>query len=618
MLEAFYDTVGRVIRPIWRCMLIRFATGWRRIWRRVWPNSQADDLPSLSTPLLEPESFPNKRFHSSTPALELPPTPEEPIPVDPLAQHRAVFFETLESGCLSALQLTLGNVEPEVKAWLVESYNERGETALVVAIRRRDLSLVKYLMDDLKVDTCRIGNFTWNGVEYLDVPPLFMAIICADFYIFKYMLEYQHLNLVDERAGINEILASLQPSQEKINVLELLGATYIHHDLVHPRNNNQTTRRRGLQYWREAMNLRHPSSVEPPIPKILPQTSDISRKAMGFSFEITTPQELEQLDNANNNIQLFTQAIWAIQRIMGQLIPEPHSFTLYRLYTYAYEFYDAGQYSRVVNILMLMLEPFRQQPSDCWDINFSIIGALDIMNDSFKNLNKMPPLSQQGLEDFSFDNLMAAFDFAVVVNRQEMRRELAPAAKGRLDTCLYDIVLNLTEMLPKLSHEDGHRFKKALYHFIGTNHKFNYFDQGEILHVACRRSPLSLDLIQLLLDLGADANSVSAKGNTPLHLLAIINCQVWSPTITDAVQKLLDFGAHIDQPNQSGRRALGILKAKHRQLCLQGLPDVKLQSLLNSNVLPLTCLAAQVVRKNRIPFEDGQVPVNLHSFIRRH
>jgi hypothetical protein len=267
---------------------------------------------------------------------------------------------------------------------------------------------------------------------------------------------------------------------------------------------------------------------------------------------------------------------------------------------------------------MLMLEPFRQQPSDCWDINFSIIGALDIMNDSFKNLNKMPPLSQQGLEDFSFDNLMAAFDFAVVVNRQEMRRELAPAAKGRLDTCLYDIVLNLTKMLPKLSHEDGHRFKKALYHFIGTNHKFNYFDQGEILHVACRRSPLSLDLIQLLLDLGADANSVSAKGNTPLHLLAIINCQVWSPTITDAVQKLLDFGAHIDQPNQSGRRALGILKAKHRQLCLQGLPDVKLQSLLNSNVLPLTCLAAQVVRKNRIPFEDGQVPVDLHSFIRRH
>lgn len=520
---------------------------------------------------------------------------------------------------MSALQLTLGNVEPEVKALLAESHNERGETALVVAIRRRDLSLVKYLIDDLKVDTCRIGNFTWNGVEYLDVPPLFMAIICADFYIFKYMLEYQHLNLVDERAGINEILSSLQPSQEKINVLELLGAAYIHHDLVHPRNNNQTTRRRGLQYWREAMNLRHHSTVEPPIPKILPQTSDISRKAMGFSFEITTPQQLEQLDNANNNIQLFTQAIWAIQRIMGQLIPEPHSFTLYRLYTYAYEFYDAGQYSRVVNILMLMLEPFRQQPSDCWDINFSIIGALDIMNDSFKRLNKMPPLSQQGLEDFSFDNLMAAFDFVVVVNRQDMRRELAPAAKTRLDTCLYDIVLNLTEtMLPKLSQEDGHRFKKALYHFIGTNHKFNYFDQGDILHVACRRTPISLDLIQLLLDLGADPNSVCAKGNTPLHLLAMINCQVWSPTITDAVQKLLDFGAHIDQPNRSGRRALGILKAKHRQLCLQGLPHVKLQSLLNRNVLPLTCLAAQVVRKNRIPFEDGQVPVDLHSFIRRH
>ncbi|EFX75634.1 hypothetical protein DAPPUDRAFT_107737 [Daphnia pulex] len=92
---------------------------------------------------------------------------------------------------------------------------------------------------------------------------------------------------------------------------------------------------------------------------------------------------------------------------------------------------------KIVKSLYVGSQLFRQQWSDSMDINFSIIGALDVMDDSFKTLTKMPSLSQQSLEDFSFDNLMTAFDFAVIVNRQVMRTELAPAAKIHLDTCLW-------------------------------------------------------------------------------------------------------------------------------------------------------------------------------------
>ena len=187
---------------------------------------------------------------------------------------------------------------------------------------------------------------------------------------------------------------------------------------------------------------------------------------MSFSIEITTSQQLEQLSN-EPDIQLFTQAIWVIQRIMSQLVPGPHSFTLYRLYTYAYEFYDSNQYSRVINILMLMLEPFHGQWSDSWDLNFAISGTIDIMNDTFRRLKRMPPDSQRGLEDFSFDNLMTAFDFAVAINRLAIRKRLTTAAQTRLDTSLYEVILNLTElMLPQLSLEESHRFKKALHHFL--------------------------------------------------------------------------------------------------------------------------------------------------------
>jgi ankyrin repeat protein len=534
----------------------------------------------------------------------------------------------LKNGTLSALQIMVNNVEPEIKASLAESYNEEGETPLIVAIQRKSLPLVKYLIHELNVDTFRTGKFAWNGVAgYVEAPPLFMAIIASDFYISKYLIEFQSNTFDGETVGLNAIISSSLGRVEKINVLELLGAAYIHHDLQHPRHNNQTTRRRGLVYWKEAMNLRlFPSSEgEPPIPKILPHyTSDsIAGKAMSFSIEITTSQQLEQLSN-EPDIQLFTQAILVIQRIMSQLVRGPHSFTLYRLYTYAYEFYDSNQYSRVINILMLMLEPFRGQWSDSWDLNFAISGTLDIVNDSFRRLKRMPPDSQQRglIEDFSFDNLMTAFDFAVAINRLAIRKRLTTAAQTRLDTSLYEVILNLTElMLPQLSLEESHRFKKALYHFLreNENHKFNHFDQGDILHAACRWPHISIDLIQLLLDLGADPNSISAKGNTPLHLLAMINCESWSTTITDAVQKLLDFGAHIDQSNRFGRTALNMLKNRQRQLSRQGFPDLKLGSLTNSRrVLPLSCLSAQVLRKNQIPFKDGEIPFTLHSFVRQH
>ena len=161
---------------------------------------------------------------------------------------------------MSALQIMVNNVEPEIKASLAESYNEEGETPLIVAIQRKSLPLVKYVIHELNVDTFRTGKFAWNGVGYVEAPPLFMAIIASDFYISKYLIEFQSNTFDGETVGLNAIISNSLDRVEKINVLELLGTAYIHHDLQHPRHNNQTTQRRGLFYWKEAMNLRLLSS----------------------------------------------------------------------------------------------------------------------------------------------------------------------------------------------------------------------------------------------------------------------------------------------------------------------------------------------------------------------
>lgn len=133
MLEFFIDAFGRVIRPVWRRMRIRLATGWRQIMRKdVWSSSQSNDILSSTAP-------PRKRLrHLSVPEIQIQP--------DALTQQRVAFFDLLKSGTLSALQIMVNNVEPEIKVSLAESYNEKGETPLIVAIQRKSLPLVKYLI----------------------------------------------------------------------------------------------------------------------------------------------------------------------------------------------------------------------------------------------------------------------------------------------------------------------------------------------------------------------------------------------------------------------------------------------------------------------------------------
>lgn len=130
-------------------------------------------------------------------------------------------------------------------------------------------------------------------------------------------------------------------------------------------------------------------------------------------------------------------------------------------------------------------------------------------------------------------------------------------------------------------------------------------------------------MIKVLLELGADPNFTSSYlEETPLHILAKSNqWELWLETtnITEAVQLLLDSGANIDQPNRMGKTCLDLFKLKEKELSKKGTPSIFLQKLIQREQLrPLKCLAAQVIRRNRIPFVPGDLPNTLFTFVKRH
>jgi hypothetical protein len=126
-----------------------------------------------------------------------------------------------------------------------------------------------------------------------------------------------------------------------------------------------------------------------------------------------------------------------------------------------------------------------------------------------------------------------------------------------------------------------------------------------------------LELIQLLLKVGAHPNVVDSNNYTPLHILATKesrNCRIWSYCIselhqqmfknfTKTVEVFLDSKQHHqfhDHPNFDGLLAWKLLRRMQY-------PDPGLQCFLTTTlrkVPSLTCMAALIVRKHNIGYED--------------
>ena len=126
-----------------------------------------------------------------------------------------------------------------------------------------------------------------------------------------------------------------------------------------------------------------------------------------------------------------------------------------------------------------------------------------------------------------------------------------------------------------------------------------------LLHLVVIGSFSLIDVIQLLLETGADPNAVDIYGNTPLHLLAL-NCELEDRTAV--AQLLLDAGCHFDQVNANGETALSLSKKPQGA---QVHPFVEI-------VPSLFCCCAQVIAKHKIPFKHEEIPTAVQSDVELH
>ena len=128
--------------------------------------------------------------------------------------------------------------------------------------------------------------------------------------------------------------------------------------------------------------------------------------------------------------------------------------------------------------------------------------------------------------------------------------------------------------------------------------------QTSFLHRAierCCSSQSCLNVVEVLLECGADVNAVDRRNNTPLHLCARpYSSEHFDQNQQDQVMKLLlRYSAHVDIVNESG------------DMAAKGLP-LNILDYVN-----LKCLAAAVIRDRRIPYV-GEIPASLELFVRMH
>ncbi|XP_046441937.1 protein fem-1 homolog A-like [Daphnia pulex] len=536
-----------------------------------------------------------------------------------LLQH--VFQGAIKSEFIPELQEILAIQGPEITL-PATSLDEHETTAMLTAIQNGSCEVVVFLRE-LGVDVNLRGTFEWRGVKYDNVSPLCAAIISRQVDIVYEFVIVEEDQLDEVTADMDGIKNSSLDKEHKIEVLELMGAAYALCPVPFSY---------AISIWKEATRLRY-STVDgqPVIPKTISPPSDLFAKAMGFTSEFLTLEHLEQLeaqldfDDDYPELNLYTQALLVIQRIMDKSNPEEHKYILALLCAYALNNFHNDR-NRAVSIGMYLLSQFQGLEDLDEDFNSVLIETIGMLVTNFKNLYDMPIGSDR--VELSFANLITTLESTLKVNQNTVDY-LDDYDNFALLTL--DLIGFLTDMLPVLSKQESRRLKQTLISFNHTDFRFHMVDHGNVLHLTCRqcyedlieptRFPISV--IKVLLELGADPNFTSSYfEETPLHILAKSNqWELWLETtnITEAVQLLLDSGANIDQPDGKGKTCLDLFKLKEKELSKKGTPSIFLQKLIQREQLrPLKCLAAQVIRRNRIPFVPGDLPNTLLTFVNRH
>lgn len=400
---------------------------------------------------------------------------------------------------------------------------------------------------------------------------------------------------------------------ERINGLELLGATYV--DKLRDLHG-------GRRLWTQALEMRLDSPDELGL-RTKPFTAPIP--AYDHQSEVNSIDELQKIMGEPDAMRM--QALLVRERILGKSHPDTSYYIRFRGAVYM----DLSNYDRCYDLWIYAMQ---LQQEILEPLCVITLGSLIAFTELFAYVlsetvrNRIATRRQEmGLKE----KVPRPSDVLAVLQTAVIEVQRAMLSKDPL--CVHHhqashettresqmhkvslVCLHLSSIFCRLEMqslpEHDREFKSCLYNLVRLNPTGD--KSATLLHLACSsdssimdRQPVSrfpyLPVIRSLLSVDVDADSRDAAGNTPLHVL--LRNKVGRPSI---VRCLLDAGAHLDTRNRMGIRPLDLLKP------LRGCED--------SNVRPLEyttlkCLAARCIKDYNIVYRhliaDLQKFVDLH------
>ena len=467
----------------------------------------------------------------------------------------------------------------------VDNIAAADQTCLMLACKKGRLKIAKYLIE-MGADVNRVLNYCAEK-GHLDIIKLLLILgsrIDVDVNGMTPLLVASvngHQHIVEHIITQEELVTK----QERIDALELLGATFVDkkQDLIG-----------AAILWKQAIEERYEVPV---IPKTTRKSPCV---AYNNQLEVETVIEMEQMSTEPDS--MWMQALLVRERILGIEHPETCRYLRQRGEVYAVK----GNYNRCISLRMY---------------------ALDIQQ---KYLKPLDPKTQQLFNDFTIlfcnmtdGELQEHFcDIMMVLTRAVKEVQ---AGRGALDCRIYRaivrvllLVCRLTKLIPYLEKEQVFEVKQAVHFFVMVGAK-GYLGASP-LHLACSKSTStirviylndfpSIPTINLLLECGAPVDDRDNDGNTALHTAALSK-----PVEVGVIKSLLQNGAHFDLVNNQKKTFYDLLQ----EGSLLIVDQIKVQHEITKlpEHLSLKCLAARMVRKHDLKLDS--LPLTLKDFVLKH
>ncbi|KAL3867107.1 hypothetical protein ACJMK2_044337 [Sinanodonta woodiana] len=396
------------------------------------------------------------------------------------------------------------------------------------------------------------------------------------------------------------IKTSLCSRQEKIDALELLGATFGCHPV-------KQDSQKAIDYFCRAMKERISEGMDPLI------KSDIHTvKAYGILKESESLSDLESLSRDKDT--LCSESLAVRERILGPLCFTVPCFVS----EYGTVCGNNGNYEKCISLWMHSIPMFIRQRKPPFD---TLMLILQIFSEMFAIERKPEIKTVLACLDFVTEETQIQIEKsrekAHADEEDDDNKPYHPSSVSILHVGLFFMVIGLKLAV---TEEDKSLLKQSTKKLVD---KHAACDGYTLLHFAVDfetgtfndaiRTIVSFpnaDLCALLLECGADSDvsSSNQQGRGPLHLIAR-----YSNSVTDLqclrkiLHLLIEHGAHVDATDNEGRTPLDV--------CATTVAEVILKR--HQRDITLKCLAARILHARKIQVADG-ISTELNNFINRH